>query len=64
MRSFWIDFIHHCRKVLLWVLPPLREELLKGVSWLLQAIDCIGTNYPRETDLRKMIYGCCKNVRE
>jgi hypothetical protein len=48
MRSFWIDFIHHCRKVLLWVLPPLREELLKGVSWLLQAIDCIGTNYPRK----------------
>jgi hypothetical protein len=27
------------------------EELLKGVSWSCQAIECIGTNYPRETDL-------------
>jgi hypothetical protein len=36
MRSFWIDFIHYCRKVLLWVLPPLRINCIQlGIPLLL-----------------------------
>jgi hypothetical protein len=39
MRSFWIDFIHYCRKVLLWVLPPLRtdREVLDVASYTVTA---------------------------
>jgi hypothetical protein len=39
MRSFWIDFRHHCRKVLLWVLRPLRKTLISQSITLLSQRD-------------------------